>query len=121
MCAERAVATHYTQPGKLDQDAYISRFNRSYRSEMLTAHLFESIAELRATTAAGSGSIAVSGVTTAACECRRGVLKNRTGRWSRGMTRSRLRVAGGFNDNIVQSEHLAWRRKALGHETVALW
>jgi hypothetical protein len=29
---------------------YIERFNRSYRTEVLNAHLFESIAELRALT-----------------------------------------------------------------------
>ena len=49
-CAEHGVATHYIQPGKPDQNAYIERFNRSYRTEVLNAHLFESIAELRALT-----------------------------------------------------------------------
>jgi len=33
-----------------DQNADIERFNRSYRTEVLNAHLFESIAELRALT-----------------------------------------------------------------------
>ena len=51
-CAEHGVATHYIQPGKPDQNAYIERFNRSYRTEVLNAHLFESIAELRALTTA---------------------------------------------------------------------
>ncbi len=37
----------YILPGKPDQNAYIERFNRSYRTEMLNAHLFEWIAELR--------------------------------------------------------------------------
>lgn len=49
-CAEHGVAMHYIQPGKPDQNAYIERFNRTYRTEVLNAHLFESIAELRATT-----------------------------------------------------------------------
>ena len=49
-CAEHGVATHYIQPGKPDQNAYIERFNRRYRTEVLNAHLFESIAELRALT-----------------------------------------------------------------------
>jgi transposase InsO family protein len=49
-CAEHGVATHYIQPGKPDQNAYIERFNRSYRTEVLNAQLFESISELRALT-----------------------------------------------------------------------
>jgi putative transposase len=49
-CAEHGVATLYIQPGKPDQNAYIERFNRSYRTEVLNAHLFESIAELKALT-----------------------------------------------------------------------
>lgn len=49
-CAEHSVAILYIQPGKPDQNAYIERFNRSYRTEVLNAHLFESVAELRALT-----------------------------------------------------------------------
>ena len=44
-CEERRIAVHYIQPGKPDQNAYIERFNRSYRTEVLNAHLFESVAE----------------------------------------------------------------------------
>jgi putative transposase len=49
-CAEHGVAMHYIQPGKPDQNAYIERFNRTYRTEVLNAHLFESIAELQTAT-----------------------------------------------------------------------
>jgi putative transposase len=49
-CAEHGVACHYLRPGKPDQNAYIERFNRMYRTEVLNAHLFESIAELQALT-----------------------------------------------------------------------
>lgn len=37
-CTEHGVAIHYIQPGKPDQNAYIERFNRSYRAEVLNAH-----------------------------------------------------------------------------------
>ncbi len=45
---KHGLAIHYIQPGKLDNNAYIERFNRSYRTEVLYEHLFESVAELRA-------------------------------------------------------------------------
>jgi len=37
-----------------DQNAYIEQFNRSYRTEVLNAHLFESIAELPALSLLGN-------------------------------------------------------------------
>jgi putative transposase len=36
---QRAVAPHYIQPEKPDQNACIERFNRSYRTEVRNAHL----------------------------------------------------------------------------------
>ena len=49
-CEQRRVAIHYIQPGKPDQKAFIERFNRSYRTEVLDVYLFESLAEARALT-----------------------------------------------------------------------
>ena len=51
-CAQHLVALHYIQPGKPQQNAYIERFNRSYRTEVLDAFVFHTIAEVRALTAA---------------------------------------------------------------------
>jgi putative transposase len=46
-CTGHGVAIHYIQPGKPDQNGYTERFNRNYRTEVLNAHLFESVAERR--------------------------------------------------------------------------
>ena len=70
-CAEHRVTIHYIQPGKPDQNAYIERFNRSYRTEVLNAHLFESLAELRALTDAWLRIYNGERPTTALAWCRR--------------------------------------------------
>lgn len=46
-CREKAIDILFIQPGKPDQNAFIERFNRSYREEVLNAHLFESIVDVQ--------------------------------------------------------------------------
>lgn len=44
---KHGVHVHYIQPGKPAQNAYIERFNRTYREEVLSMHLFKSIADIQ--------------------------------------------------------------------------
>lgn len=46
-CEENGVMIDYIEPGKPNQNAYIERFNRSYRTEVLDTWLFRDLDEVR--------------------------------------------------------------------------
>ena len=68
-CQSQGIARLHIQPGKPDQNAFIERVNRTYRTEVLDQYVFESIEQVQLLRTNGSLFTTQSGLTTASAVC----------------------------------------------------
>ncbi|WP_159453666.1 integrase core domain-containing protein [Ohtaekwangia koreensis] len=59
-CEEHRINLQFIQPGKPSQNAYIERFNRRFRKDILDAYLFETLGQVQTWLTSGCMTITMN-------------------------------------------------------------